>query len=69
MKRFAKDVFGFSEFQLWGPSEARNGVDERYLTSPAWGNALVMLGMYGPAWVGKSCPILAPMPRRTLSRR
>jgi hypothetical protein len=58
MKRFAAQVFGFSEFQLWGPSEARNGVDERYLTSPAWGNALVMLGMYGPAWVREVLPDL-----------
>lgn len=30
MKRFARDLFGFSEEQLWGPSEMRNAVD------PAW---------------------------------
>jgi len=29
MKRFARDVLGFSEDSLWGPSEARNAVDLR----------------------------------------
>jgi hypothetical protein len=29
MKRFAADVFGFSEEQLWGPSSSRNAPDER----------------------------------------
>ena len=29
LKRFAKDVLGFSEEALWGPSEARNVVDPR----------------------------------------
>jgi hypothetical protein len=30
IKRFCGKVFGFTEEQLWGPSEARNGVDPRY---------------------------------------
>jgi hypothetical protein len=30
MKRFARDVFGFSDEQLWGPSEARNAFDKRF---------------------------------------
>lgn len=30
MKNIARDVFGFSYEQLWGPSEARNAPDERY---------------------------------------
>lgn len=29
MKRLAKQVFGFTEEQLWGPSEMRNAVDPR----------------------------------------
>lgn len=31
MKRFAAAVFKFDENQLWGPSEARNAVDPRYV--------------------------------------
>lgn len=30
MKRFAAFLFGFTENQLWGPSEARNAEDARY---------------------------------------
>jgi hypothetical protein len=29
MKRFAREVFGFSRDQLWGPSASRNAVDQR----------------------------------------
>jgi len=31
MKRFCKEVFDFSEEQLWGPSEERNRPDKRYV--------------------------------------
>lgn len=31
LKRFCKEVYGFSYEQLWGPSEERNRPDERYL--------------------------------------
>jgi hypothetical protein len=30
IKRFGKEVFGFTDTQLWGPSEARNAHDMRY---------------------------------------
>lgn len=33
MKRFARDVFGFSEDALWGPSEARDPVDPNTVVS------------------------------------
>lgn len=33
LKRICKDVFAFSDEQLWGPSECRNIPDERY---PRW---------------------------------
>lgn len=33
LKRICRNVFGFSEEQLWGPSSARNAPDERYLRS------------------------------------
>jgi hypothetical protein len=58
MKRFAKDVFNFTEHQLWGPSEARNGVDERYLTSPAWTEAAKRLMSDGMKWVQEVLPDL-----------
>lgn len=34
MKRFAMEMWDFSEEQLWGPSERRNAVDPRYGISP-----------------------------------
>ncbi len=30
MKRFARDAFGFTEEQLWGPSDNRNALDTRF---------------------------------------
>lgn len=33
IKRFCAEVFNFSEQQLWGPSQYRNGYDKRYLRS------------------------------------
>jgi len=46
MKRFAKEVFGFTEHQLWGPSEARNAEDPRFnvkIVGNAWGPARKVL--------------------------
>ncbi len=34
IKRFCMDVFDFSEEQLWGPSEFRNKIDDRYGIPP-----------------------------------
>ncbi len=34
MKEFVHEVFGFTHDQLWGPSEMRNAVDERWGVSP-----------------------------------
>lgn len=34
MKRFAMEMWNFTEEQLWGPSERRNAVDPRYGFSP-----------------------------------
>lgn len=39
MKQFAGRVFDFTEHQLWGPSEARNGKDERFGSDEAWNEA------------------------------
>ena len=36
MKRIARDVFGFSDEQLYGPSEMRNAPDERYPREHEW---------------------------------
>lgn len=41
LKRFAAKVFGFTEQQLWGPSEFRNALDERYdVASLGWTKAV-----------------------------
>lgn len=36
LKRIARDVYDFSEEQLWGPSEMRNMPDERYPRQHSW---------------------------------
>jgi hypothetical protein len=36
LKDFGKTVFGFSDEQLYGPSQCRNGHDPRYDTDTAW---------------------------------
>jgi len=36
MKRFARDLYGFTDEQLWGPSEMRNAVDERWPVLHRW---------------------------------
>ncbi len=35
LKRICQEVFGFTDEQLWGPSEMRNAPDERYLSMKA----------------------------------
>lgn len=49
MKVFCREVYGFSDAQLWGPSEMRNDLDPRWGISPRealqklgteWGRAL-----------------------------
>ena len=46
IKRIARDLFGFTERQLWGPSECRNAVDGRFgALTPR--HALQTLGSWG----------------------
>ncbi len=33
MKRFTRDTFGFTDAQLWGPSDNRNAIDPNFLRS------------------------------------
>lgn len=57
MKRIAREVFGFTEEQLWGPSEKRNEPDERW---PLGGNGIgfltprLALQLLGTEW-GRTC--------------
>ena len=51
LKRFGHKVFAFTEEQLWGPSGARNAVDERYDTDEAWEAAQANMEYYGRAYV------------------
>lgn len=36
MKRFCKEIFGFADEQLWGPSEFRNAPDKRFPRKHSW---------------------------------
>jgi hypothetical protein len=56
MKRFARDVFDFSEEQLWGPSECRNAADERYRFHDTWAKAEHLLLNRGEEWIKEVLP-------------
>lgn len=58
MKRFAKMVFGFTEYQLWGPSEARNAPDERFDSPQMWAEAESALVYRSGAWIRDVLPQL-----------
>lgn len=51
IKSFGYDVFTFTKTQLWGPSDARNGIDERYHSEDAWNEAQWRLEMYGHEYI------------------
>lgn len=51
MKRFARVVFGFTENQLWGPSEARNAPDDRYIDIGQWKKAYEQLKRKASFWI------------------
>ena len=36
MKRFAREIYGFTYEQLWGPTDARNAPDKRYPREHTW---------------------------------
>ena len=36
IKRYAQDIYAFTDEQLWGPSEMRNKPDERYPREHTW---------------------------------
>jgi len=55
MKRICKEVFDFSEEQLWGPSEKRNEPDKRYLSPDGeYLSARKSLQLIGTEW-GRKC--------------
>ncbi len=61
MKRFCKEVFDFTDEQLWGPSASRNAPDERYPRertglsgSPAFLTPRYALQQLGTEW-GRDC--------------
>jgi hypothetical protein len=61
MKRFAHKVFGFTEDQLWGPSDRRNAHDRRYAEgSEAWAVAAEALNVYGMDWISYLMPEAHP---------
>jgi hypothetical protein len=58
MKRFCKELFNFSDEQMWGASSLRNAPDERYVCTNIVGEHLltprVALQQLGTNW-GRSC--------------
>lgn len=59
MKRFAHLVFGFSEEQLWGPSECRNAPDTRFDDVETWKFTFERLQYHGFAWIEQVLPDLS----------
>jgi hypothetical protein len=54
MKRLAFDVFGFTELQLWGPSEFRNAPDPRFTDTRAgdtWAEVEKRMRTFAPRWL------------------
>jgi hypothetical protein len=63
IKRFAKHVFGFTDEQLWGPSELRNAPDARYFdwksshyNANAYYEAERTLDYYSTGWLRMILP-------------
>jgi hypothetical protein len=50
LKRVCKEVYGFSDSQLWGPSEMRNSPDFRYPTGKGYLSPRVALQTLGTEW-------------------
>lgn len=50
LKRICRDVYGFSDEQLWGPSEFRNNPDLRYPTGRGHLSPRVALQTLGTEW-------------------
>lgn len=50
LKRICKDVFSFTNDQMWGPSASRNAPDERYPTKDGFLTPRVALQTLGTEW-------------------
>lgn len=54
LKRFAAQIFQFTEEQLWGPSECRNALDERFIPgSTQWHKARRLVAVYAYSWMAE----------------
>ncbi len=57
MKAFAGQVFGFTDEQLYGPSESRNAVDVRFDNeSQEWDEASARLRLLADGWIKEVLP-------------
>jgi hypothetical protein len=50
LKRICKEVYGFSDLQLWGPPDMRNSPDFRYPTGKGYLSPRVALQTLGTEW-------------------
>ena len=68
MKRFCRDIFGFTEKQLFGPSDYRNDLDKRYSVdasgphnrSRGWDEAEKNIKDLGLVWIRELMPTAEP---------
>ncbi len=51
MKRFARDAFGFTDAQLWGPSDNRNALDNRFADESVRNNTKTRVSLIAEAWL------------------
>lgn len=56
IKEFAQNVFGFTDEQVWGPSENRNTIDPRFSEQGYWLLTEECLFRYGPEWIQQVLP-------------
>jgi len=68
LKHLCRDVLGFTQIQLWGPSKHRNEPVQRYIgeeRAEACHIARVRLRDYGPSWIVAVLPYFGPEKRAT----
>ena len=69
MKRLARQVFVFSDDQLWGPSSSRNAADQRFATGQAYNEAAANLRRCGAAWIADVMPSASAQRRAEAFRK
>lgn len=61
MKRFCREIFGFTNEQLWGPSSSRNAGDSRYIHRKAGSSGSTVIG-----FDANGSAVVEPFPREDI---